>query len=76
MQREKQAPCGEPDVGLDPGASRITPWDEGSAKLLSHLGCPPFLFQGASSEASFTPTLLTVLIWLEKLPNCGQNFTA
>ena len=30
-QREKQAPCREPDVGLDPESpvSRITPWAEG-----------------------------------------------
>ena len=33
-QREKQAPCREPAVGLDPGAqswdSRIRPWAEGN----------------------------------------------
>ena len=28
-RREKQAPCWEPDVGLDPGDSRITPWAKG-----------------------------------------------
>ena len=39
-QREKQAPCREPDVGLDPAVSRITPWAEGGAKRLSHPGCP------------------------------------
>ena len=38
-QREKQAPCREPDVGRSQD-SRIGPWAEGSAKLLSHLGCP------------------------------------
>ena len=27
-QREKQAPCREPDVGLDP-RTRIMPWAEG-----------------------------------------------
>ena len=45
-QREKQAPCREPDVGLDPRSrvSRITPWAEGGAKLLSHPGCPLFGF--------------------------------
>ena len=33
-------PCGTPTQ-----ISRITPWAEGSAKLLSHAGCalPPFL---------------------------------
>ena len=39
-QKEKQAACREPDVGLDPGVSRIMLQAEGSAKLLSHLGCP------------------------------------
>ena len=39
-QREKQAPCREPDMGLDPGSPRITPWAEGGAKPLSHPGCP------------------------------------
>ena len=38
-QREKQVPCREPDVGLDPG-SRITPWAEGGVKPLNHPGCP------------------------------------
>ena len=38
-QREKQAPCREPDVGLDP-RSPGSPWAEGGAKPLSHLGCP------------------------------------
>ena len=28
-RREKQAPCQEPDVGLNPGASRIAPWAKG-----------------------------------------------
>ena len=38
-QREKQGPCREPGVGLNPG-SRITPWTEGGAKPLSHPGSP------------------------------------
>ena len=28
-QREKQAPCREPDVGLDPGTPQIMPWAKG-----------------------------------------------
>ena len=39
-QREKQAPCREPDVGLDPQSLGSGPWAEGSAKPLSHPGCP------------------------------------
>ena len=30
IQREKQAPCTEPDVGLSPGTPGITPWAEGT----------------------------------------------
>ena len=39
-QREKQASRREPEVGLDPGSPGSHPQAEGSAKLLSHLGCP------------------------------------
>ena len=39
-QREKQAPCREPDVGLGPGSSGSHPGLEGVAKPLSHPGCP------------------------------------
>ena len=38
-QREKQAPCREPD-GTRSRVSRIRPWTEGGAKPLSHRGCP------------------------------------
>ena len=41
---EKQAPCTEPDMGLEPRTrsrdSRIRPWAEGGAKPLSHRDCP------------------------------------
>ena len=47
-QREKQAPCREPDVGidvgldvgLDPGAAESYPGPKTGAKLLSHPGIP------------------------------------
>ena len=38
-QREKQVPCWEPDVKLDPG-SPGSRWAEGSAKPLSHPRIP------------------------------------
>ena len=36
-QREKQAPCRKPDVGLDPRTPGSGP---GLKAVLSHLGCP------------------------------------
>ena len=38
-QKEKQAPCGEHDVGLDPGSSGSCPGVKGDAKP-SHPGVP------------------------------------
>ena len=38
-QREKQAPCREPNVGLYPGL-RITTWADGGAKSLNQAPCP------------------------------------
>ena len=44
-QREKQAPCREPDVGLDPGTqsgdSRIKAWAEGRCLTSEPPRCPP-----------------------------------
>ena len=37
---EKQAPCQEPDVGLDPGTPGSRPGPNAGAKLLSHPGIP------------------------------------
>ena len=39
-QKEKQALCRERDVGTRSRVFRITPWAEGSTKLLGHQGCP------------------------------------
>ena len=38
MQREKQAPCREPDVGLDPRTPGSHPEPKADAQLLSHPG--------------------------------------
>ena len=43
-QREKQAPHGEPDVGLDPGTLGSRPGPKAGAKLLSHPGIPIMFF--------------------------------
>ena len=39
-QRENQAPCREPDVGLDPRTPGSCPGPKAGAKLLSHPGVP------------------------------------
>ena len=39
-QREKQAPCGEPDMGLNPGTLGSHPEPKTDAQLLSHPDVP------------------------------------
>ena len=39
-QREKQAPCREPDVGFDPRTPGSRPGPKAGAKPLSHPGIP------------------------------------
>ena len=43
-QREKQAPCGEPNVEFDPWTLGSCPGPKAGAKLLSHPGVPINLF--------------------------------
>ena len=47
---EKQAPCREPDVGLDPGSPGSHPRLKTGAKLLSHWGCPSLFFLNLVKE--------------------------
>ena len=42
---EKQAPCREPDVRLDPGTPGSCPGLKGGTKLLSHPGVPKNRFK-------------------------------
>ena len=42
-QREKQAPCGEPNVGLDPRTPGSPPEPKSDAPPLSPPGVPPIL---------------------------------
>ena len=37
-QKEKQAPCRKPDVGLDPGTLGLCPEPKADAQLLDHPG--------------------------------------
>ena len=39
-QREEQAPCREPDAGLDPGTTGSHPEPEADAQPLSYPGIP------------------------------------
>ena len=41
---EKQAPCREPDVGLDPGIPGSCPGLKAGVKPLSHPGVPGIIF--------------------------------
>ena len=43
-ERDKQAPCREPDVGLDPRTPGSCPGPKADAQLLSHPGVPPGKF--------------------------------
>ena len=43
--------------GTQSRVSRITPWAEGGAKLLSHLGCPVFFFFLNVYSPNFSNTL-------------------
>ena len=43
-QREKQTPCRESDVGLDPGTLGSRPELKADAQLLIHPGVPVFWF--------------------------------
>ena len=43
-QREKQAPCREPDAGLDPRTPGSCPEPKADAQLLSHPSVPTWWF--------------------------------
>ena len=44
-QREKQVPCREPNVGLDPRTPGSHPGPKAGAKPLSHPGIPRYIFK-------------------------------
>ena len=60
-QREKQAPCREPDAGLDPELpeSHSLSWMKADAQTLSHTGTPDYCH--ISSDWPATKPLWTVL---------------
>ena len=57
-QREKQAPCKEPDMGLDPRAPGSRPGPKAGTQPLSHLGVPKDIFKGGQAN-----------LWAERKPS-------
>ena len=57
-QREKQAPCREPNIGLDPETPGSRPGPKAGAKLLSHPGIP--LNDGFKGCLWYLPILYTI----------------
>ena len=64
-QREKQAPCREPHVGLDPRTPGPRPGPKAGAKPLSHPGIP--------QEYAFLNKLLSWFLYIVKLENICFN---
>ena len=60
-QREKQAPCGEPNARLDPRTSGSEPEPKADAQPLSHPDAPIFEFSKAFLGSLIIP--------------CPRNFT-
>ena len=60
-QREKQAPCGEPNMALNPMTPGSLPEPKADAQLLSHPGAPLPSFQGILFCALTMPFLNTLL---------------
>ena len=58
-QREKQAPCRNPDVGLHPRTLGSRPELKADAQPLSHPGAPKFLFFDPPRLAPFIMAALT-----------------
>ena len=57
-QREKQAPCREPDMGLNPRTPGSHPEPKADAQPLSHSGVPLVAYFKAISDTLFFLTVL------------------
>ena len=61
-QREEQAPCGEPDVGLDPRTPESHPEPKADSQPLSHPGVPIDTFLGTLGSEVTTEFLECIQI--------------
>ena len=67
---EKQAPCRDPNAGLDPETPGSCPGPKASAKPLSHPGIPLSQpFKGLSHTAALTVNILANNIGISKYIN-------
>ena len=57
-QREKQAPCREPDARLDPGTPGSCPGAKAGAQPLNHLGVPESSLNAKPHQAQKAISLL------------------
>ena len=68
-QREKQAPCGEPNAGLDPRSPGSWPEPKADAQLLSHPGASRFRFQwyflGARHCVTFLERFCLIFVMIQ-----------
>ena len=62
-EREKQAPCREPDVGLDPRSPGSHPGTKAGAKPLSHPGVPKKAFKNGKRWAAWLAQQLSACLW-------------
>ena len=77
-QKEKQAPCREPNVGLDPGIPGSHPGPKADTQLLSHPGVPNPTLLSLKTLSKF-PTLCIIFhllvckMWLMKPTSLGGS---
>ena len=75
-QREKQAPWGEPDVGLDPRTPGSHPDLKADAQLLSHPAVPKVLFLKGNKEKRITFFLFILNISIQAHAHFPTKMTA
>ena len=61
--REKQAPCREPDAGLDPRTPGSRPGLKADAQLLSHPGVSVFYFSFLSCQCLFKRGICICIVY-------------